>query len=95
MEAMAFGKPLIVSNMGGLPELVEDGVNGFVYEKTEASLAECIRKLQNLPEEAYRKMAQSSLEKAKEMFDAEAYVTRMEAYCKNRSFASNDLYQLV
>ena len=31
MEAMALGKPLIVSDNGGLPELVEDGVNGYIY----------------------------------------------------------------
>ena len=83
MEAMALGKPLIVSNMGGLPELVEDGVNGFIYEKTAEALAESIRKLQDLPEEVYRKMAQYSLEKAKSMFCAENYVKMIEAHYSN------------
>ena len=83
MEAMALGKPLIVSNMGGLPELVEDGVNGFIFENTVETLVESITKLQNLPEEAYRKMAQSSLEKAKAMFCAETYVEKLEAHYKN------------
>ena len=83
MEAMALGKPLIVSNFGGLPELVEDGVNGFIYEKTAEALAESIRKLQELSEAAYRKMAQCSLEKAKAMFCAETYVETMEAHYKN------------
>ena len=81
--AMAMGKPLIVSGNGGLPELVEDGVNGYIYEKTAEGLAESIRKLQELPEEAYRKMAQCSLEKAKTMFCAETYVETMEAHYKN------------
>lgn len=83
MEAMVLGKPLIVSNMGGLPELVEDGVNGYIYEKTAEALAESIRKLQDLPEEAYEKMAQCSLEKAKVMFCAETYVETIEAHYKN------------
>ena len=83
MEAMALGKPLIVSNMGGLPELVEDGVNGFVYEKTAEALAERVQKLQDLPEEAYSKMVQCSLEKAKTMFCAETYVEKLEAHFKN------------
>lgn len=83
MEAMALGKPLIVSNMGGLPELVEDGVNGFVYEKTAEALAESIRKLQDLSEEAYRKMTQCSLEKAKAMFCAETYVETIATHYKN------------
>jgi glycosyltransferase involved in cell wall biosynthesis len=30
--AYAFGKPAIVTNVGGLPEVVEDGKTGFVVE---------------------------------------------------------------
>lgn len=78
MEAMALGKPLIVSNFGGLPELVEDSVNGYIFEGTAKELAEKISKLQMLPEAMYRKMTQSSLEKAKVMFSPEAYVEQIE-----------------
>lgn len=80
MEAMAMGKPLIVSNMGGLPELVEDGVNGYIYEKTADALAECIEKMQNVSSETYQSMAAASLERAKRMFSPNAYVEQIEAY---------------
>ncbi len=30
LEAMAMSKPMIVSNMGGMPEIIKDGINGFV-----------------------------------------------------------------
>lgn len=30
LEAMASGKPIIVTNTGGMPEVVKDGINGFV-----------------------------------------------------------------
>ena len=32
LEAMSAGKPIITSNLGSLPELVQDGVNGRLVE---------------------------------------------------------------
>ena len=78
MEAMALGKPLIVSNLGGLPELVEDGVNGFIYEKTADALAECIGKMQKLSGVEYQTMAQASQKKAQYLFVAQGYVDKLE-----------------
>jgi glycosyltransferase involved in cell wall biosynthesis len=41
IEASSFGKPVIVTNAGALPELVKDGVDGFVVPVADAdSLAE-------------------------------------------------------
>ena len=31
-ESMAFGKPVIASRIGALPELIQDGVNGLLFE---------------------------------------------------------------
>ncbi len=43
LEAMASGVPVIVSNRCGLSEIVDDGVNGFVYEYDNvAQLAELL-----------------------------------------------------
>ena len=53
MECMAASKPVIASNVGGIPEIVEDGVNGYIvspynYKKT----AYCIMDLLNNPKKA-------------------------------------------
>ena len=84
MEAMALGKPLIVSNMGGLPELVEDGVNGFIYDRSAENLAQSIRKLLQLEAADYEAMARASLERAKRMFSPADYVEQIETYYRNR-----------
>ena len=76
------GKPLIVSNRGGLPELVEDGVNGYIYDNTSDKLAECIGKLQQLTDSSYQSMAQESLKKASALFSSEQYVTILENRCQ-------------
>ena len=39
VEAEGCGKPVVVSNVGGLPEVVEDGETGFVVEKKNAAAA--------------------------------------------------------
>lgn len=73
MEAMALGKPLIVSNLGGLPELVENEKNGYIY----TDLAESINKMISLDQKEYSKLCENSLLKAKEWFNANKYVEEL------------------
>lgn len=73
MEAMALGKPLIVSNYGGLPELVEDSINGYIF-KNQDELVDSINKIINLDSSIYELMCKKSLEIAKEKFNAKKYV---------------------
>ena len=46
LEAMAMGKPVIGTRVGGVPEVVKDGVNGFLVPPRDArALAQAITKL--------------------------------------------------
>lgn len=50
LEAMSFGRPVIVCNDGGgLTELVEDGVTGFVVAPTGRAIADAIRRFVDDP----------------------------------------------
>ena len=69
LEAMASGKPLIGSNVGGIPMQIRDGWNGFLVEpKNEKQLADKIKYLVDNEEERV-KMGENSRKLAKEDFD--------------------------
>jgi glycosyltransferase involved in cell wall biosynthesis len=36
LEAMAYGKPVVGSRMGGIPELIEDGRTGLLFDSGNA-----------------------------------------------------------
>lgn len=79
MEAMASGKPIIASEIGGLPELVENGVTGYVFPAGDiCALIQCVEKINNLTEQDYQRMSIKALEYAKESFVWKNYVEHME-----------------
>jgi glycosyltransferase involved in cell wall biosynthesis len=54
IEAMACGTPVIAYNRGSVPEVIEDGVTGFVVED-ETSAVGAINNLPKLPREGVRR----------------------------------------
>lgn len=50
LEALAYGIPVVASNVGGLREIVEPGVNGWLVPPDDAeALASAIQRAANLP----------------------------------------------
>lgn len=76
MEAMALGKPLIVSSLGGLPELVDNDKNGYIFKNKE-ELKEYIKLIINLNEEKYTSLCYNSYEKAILFFQTNKYVEEL------------------
>jgi glycosyltransferase involved in cell wall biosynthesis len=53
VEALGVGKPVVVSRVGGLPEIVDDGVTGLICEPADSGrLASSLRRLLHDPAEA-------------------------------------------
>ncbi len=74
VEAMATGTPVIGSDVGGIPEIVEDGVTGFLVPPgDETALAERLSWVLNHPEEA-GEMGRQAHSFAGRFFSADAYV---------------------
>jgi len=69
LEAMASGKPVIATKIGGIPKKVRDGWNGFLIDPAdERQLAEKIKYLIDNPEERQR-MGENSRRYTEEEFD--------------------------
>ncbi|SIT97398.1 Glycosyltransferase involved in cell wall bisynthesis [Epilithonimonas bovis DSM 19482] len=49
-EALALEKPIISTNVGGIPEMIEDGVDGILVNDNEEELYEAMRKVFTQPE---------------------------------------------
>jgi glycosyltransferase involved in cell wall biosynthesis len=78
-EAMSHGLPVIASRIGGLPEIVEDGVTGLLFEPGNAEdLAEKMKLLWDNPD-LCRQMGQAGREKAVREYSENVHYERLMA----------------
>lgn len=77
LEAFALGIPVIAARIGGIPELVKDGVTGLLYEPNDPrDLAEKIKSLADSPQEAIR-MGKNARAVAERDYNAELHYKRL------------------
>lgn len=77
LEAMAHGKPLIASQLGGIPEIVEEGKTGLLFEPGKSKkLAEKIKALWENPD-ACRSMGQAGRQKARKEYSYQRHYERL------------------
>jgi glycosyltransferase involved in cell wall biosynthesis len=72
-EAMLQGRPVIGSRIGAIPEIIDDGVNGLLFEPGNTDeLAEKIRYLWDRPD-LCRQMGMNGRQKALSLYSSEAF----------------------
>jgi glycosyltransferase involved in cell wall biosynthesis len=77
VEAMAVGKPVVASEVGGIPDLVKHGETGYLVRPAdEKALANGIKKLLNDPEGA-KQMGQRGKEYCRQ-FSLEAMIEKLD-----------------
>jgi colanic acid/amylovoran biosynthesis glycosyltransferase len=78
MEAMAAALPVVSTPLAGIPEMVEDGVNGLlVADRNPTAVADAIERLLGNPEEA-RSLGNRGREIARKKFSIETSARQLE-----------------
>ena len=79
MEYMESARPIVATRVGGVPDLIEDGVHGLLVDSgDEAGLAVAIRRMLDDPEAA-RRMGEAARERRRHEFTVDLMVRRFEA----------------
>ncbi|MDL2244350.1 glycosyltransferase family 4 protein [Parabacteroides sp. OttesenSCG-928-J18] len=74
VESFALGTPVIGSRIGGIPELIRENENGFLFEpKSVTALQETLRKATLLSDKDYEDLCEGALAFAHKYFTKEAY----------------------
>lgn len=85
LESFQYSKPVIASNIGSLPELVEDGVNGYLFDPYKPEeLAKRVKLFDD--DELVRKMGANSRSKLEKRFAPKTHYAALmkvfESVCK-------------
>jgi glycosyltransferase involved in cell wall biosynthesis len=75
LEALRLKKPLIATNVGGTPEIVQNGVNGYLFPKADAQALTAL--LQNADRQALTEMGERGGELFQKKFSAETMATKV------------------
>jgi glycosyltransferase involved in cell wall biosynthesis len=78
IESYAYGKPVIASDIGGLPEIVVDNKTGYLFKmKDEKGLTQTINKANDLNEREYSELSFNARKFAETCFNEESHLSSL------------------
>jgi colanic acid/amylovoran biosynthesis glycosyltransferase len=78
MEALALGRPVVTTYIAGIPELVENGVNGWLIPAGSVDgLAEALREVLRVPVERLEQMGKAGAGRVAAMHDAQGEAVKL------------------
>lgn len=78
IESMACGKVVVATNLGGVKEIIDDGIDGFLIEPDSKIIANLIIKLL-LDKNLYEKISLNAVKKVKEKFLLQRQIQGIES----------------
>lgn len=80
IEAMSAGKICVCSDCGAIPEIIDDGINGYLFKQGDAkALAQKIEEVYKMSDEQKKEMSLKAKEKAKR-FNIDGYVKSLDDF---------------
>jgi glycosyltransferase involved in cell wall biosynthesis len=78
LEAFAYGKPVIGSRIGGIPEMIDEEINGYLFDPGNADdLREKLELVLSMPDAQISKMGQAARQKVEKEYNAELHYERL------------------
>ncbi|WP_112478405.1 glycosyltransferase family 4 protein [Vibrio variabilis] len=84
IEAMSFKKPVVATAVGGIPELIEEGINGYLIpDKDSEHLAFCLSKLCQMSATELSELGEHSYQRYKAKFSFDLMMSRLYNLCQS------------
>jgi len=88
-ESLAMGKPVVGSKMGGIPELIKHGEDGYIFESGNINeLKEILGKIIG-DKTQLSKMGRAAREKAEKIFDPDKHYREIMLFYKTAGVETN------
>jgi glycosyltransferase involved in cell wall biosynthesis len=84
IESLSLGKPVIGSHIGGIPELIVDGENGYLFKPADIqSLTNTVDRAGNISDLEYKRFSDNSKKIAREYFNSDKHYKELLTVYQN------------